>query len=92
VSGDFRHEAGHETSLSFVPQAYVPSYTRGDMSLTYAAEKADWSVSAYVNNIGNSTQVESIVPGRSFNLNNGGLISAILLPPRTYGVRFHYKY
>lgn len=92
ASGDFRHEDGHQTSLSFVPQAYIPSYTRGDVSLTYDAARSNWSVAAYVNNVGNSTQIESIIPGRSFNLNTGGLISAILLPPRTYGVRFHYKF
>jgi iron complex outermembrane recepter protein len=91
ASGDFRHEQGHQTSLSFVPQANIPSYTRGDMSLTYDSEKA-WSVAGYINNVTNSTQVESVVPGRSYNLNTGGLIAAILLPPRTYGVRFHYKY
>jgi outer membrane receptor protein involved in Fe transport len=91
ASGDFRHEQGHQTSLSFVPQANIPSYTRGDMSLTYDSEQA-WSVAAYINNVTNTTQIESVVPGRSYNLNTGGLIAAILLPPRTYGVRFHYKY
>jgi iron complex outermembrane recepter protein len=92
LSGDFRHEQGHQTSTSFDPQAVIPSYTRGDVSMTYDSAKDDWSLQAYVNNVANSTTIESIIPGRSYNINTGGLISAILLPPRTYGVRFHYKF
>jgi iron complex outermembrane recepter protein len=92
ASGDFRHEQGHQTSTSFVPQAVIPSYTRGDVSLTYQASTDNWSLQAYCENVANSTTIESVIPGRSFNDVSGGLISAILLPPRTYGLRVHYKY
>jgi iron complex outermembrane recepter protein len=91
-SGDVRHEEGHQTSLDFLPQSNIPSYTRGDVSLTYASDKDNWSVAAYMNNVSNSTTIESVLPGRSYNYNTGGLIAAILLPPRTFGVRFHYKF
>jgi iron complex outermembrane recepter protein len=92
LSGDFRHEEGHQTSTSFDPQAVIPSYTRGDVSMSYDSAKGDWGLQAYVDNVANSTTIESIIPGRSYNVDTGGLISAILLPPRTYGVRFRYKY
>jgi iron complex outermembrane receptor protein len=89
---DGRYEAGHQTSLTFAPESAVPSYTRADASLTYQPSHGNWTLSAYVQNIGNSVDIESILPGRSYNIETGGLISAILLPPRTYGLRFHYKY
>jgi iron complex outermembrane receptor protein len=87
-----RHEAGHQTSQSFVPQAVIPAYSRGDAALTFQPAKGRYTVTAYCDNIGNNIDIESIIPGRSYNQNTGGLIAAVLLPPRTYGVRFHFKY
>jgi iron complex outermembrane recepter protein len=64
-----------------------PAYAKVDASITYRAPDRDWSVAAWVKNIGDTATY--VTPATS---NVYGLTSWFIDPPRTYGIRLGYEF
>jgi iron complex outermembrane receptor protein len=82
-----RVESGRYLSPEYLPEEYQGAYHTFDAYLTLFGAKDRWSITGFVNNIGNRTVyagavLRPIIP----------VVYDILRPPRTYGVRlgFHY--
>lgn len=70
------------TGLEFTAIEYQDSYWQSDASLTYAAPSDRYYVTAFVNNIENTTVVANSFPPPLTFITVGSL-----RPPRTYGIR-----
>ena len=85
--------------LLLTPGEIRNAYAKLDASLTYNAPEGRWSIQAYINNItnkavvgvGSSGQVGLPIFFRPSS-NAGGVRSATLDPPRTFGVRLTGKF
>jgi iron complex outermembrane receptor protein len=73
------------TAINYVPTDLQDAYFMENASLSYAPSDAKWSVTAYADNISNTT-VQIFTTHTNFN-------AAQLLAPRTFGVRaqFHFR-
>jgi iron complex outermembrane recepter protein len=83
-----RYESGRETQLNYLPETYVGSYHKTDVTLTYHEPKDRWHVQAYIENAENAAVIGIVAVGRNYNIATGGLLAASLEAPRTFGVRF----
>jgi iron complex outermembrane receptor protein len=70
------------TGLDFVAQEMQRAYATGDMSLTYNPDNGAYFVSAFANNVWDTT-----VLGNSFNPPLTSFVVGSLRPPRLYGIR-----
>ncbi|WP_016744898.1 TonB-dependent receptor [Rhizorhabdus wittichii] len=77
------------TSLEFLDQEYQDGYLLGDLQLTYHDPSDRFTVAGFVNNVGDKT-----VKGQTYLVTYAAVptASAILRPPRTYGVRLGYNF
>jgi len=70
------------------PVGYTQSgYALGNLSLTYAAPKQAWSITAFVNNV-----TDKFVATSVFQSTTTGNVFQQAMPPRTYGVRASVKF
>ncbi|HWL47604.1 MAG TPA: TonB-dependent receptor [Sphingomonadaceae bacterium] len=92
VSISERFESARETYLSYLRETYAPSYNRTDASLTYNAPSRNWSLTAWIRNIEDKAVVTSVNPGRTYSITGGGLMGAMLQPPRTFGARVNVNF
>lgn len=83
-----RYSASEWLSVDFIPSERAPSFTKWDSSLTYRAASNHYTVSAYVRNITNAVEYTS---GQEASF-TAGLNTAIISPPRTFGVQLHISY
>jgi iron complex outermembrane receptor protein len=74
--------------FDYVPPENVGGYATFDANLTYTSPNEDWSVAAYMRNIGN----EAVYTGAGVHAFAPPLAYATIAPPRTYGVRLRYKF
>jgi len=70
--------------LEFLPQETQGAYWWTDLNLGYHADRGRWSVTAYVENVSNTTVLNVVTPQP---LAGEAIFSAAVRPPRTYGVR-----
>jgi iron complex outermembrane receptor protein len=70
--------------LEFLPQEMQGSYWWTDLNLGYHADRSRWSVTAYVENVSNTTVLNVVTPQP---LAGEAIFSASVRQPRTYGVR-----
>lgn len=63
----------------------VDAYSKTDVRLAYTDPTEHWQLSAYVFNLENKTV-------RTGDYSGSGVVFSDFAPPRTYGVRFAYKY
>lgn len=70
--------------LEFLPQEMQRAYWWTDLNLGYHADRGRWSVTAYVDNVANTTVLNVVTPQP---LAGEAIFSAAVRPPRTYGVR-----
>ena len=70
--------------LEFLPQETQGAYWWTDLNLSYRADRGRWSVTAYVDNVSNTTVLNVVTPQP---LAGEAIFSASVRPPRTYGVR-----
>lgn len=70
--------------LEFLPQELQGAYWWTDLNLGYHAARERWSVTAYVENVSNTTVLNVVTPQP---LAGEAIFSAAVRPPRTYGVR-----
>ncbi|WP_158913463.1 TonB-dependent receptor [Caulobacter sp. S45] len=85
-NGTGHYQTASFTAVQLVPASDLqPSYFTGDLSLTYNEPQGKWKIGLFVNNVANSTIQQYTV--------HGAINTAILSPPRTFGVRasLHYQ-
>lgn len=70
--------------LEFLPQEMQDAYWWTNLDLSYHANRDRWSVTAYVDNVSNTTVLNVVTPQP---LAGEAIFSAAVRPPRTYGVR-----
>ena len=70
--------------LEFLPQEMQGAYWWTDLNLGYHADRGRWSVTAYVENVSNTTVLNVVTPQP---LAGEAIFAAAVRPPRTYGVR-----
>jgi iron complex outermembrane receptor protein len=70
--------------LEFLPQEMQGAYWWTNLNLGYHADRERWSVTAYVENVSNTTVRNVVTPQP---LAGEAIFSAAVRPPRTYGVR-----
>jgi iron complex outermembrane receptor protein len=63
-----------------------PGYVQGDLLLKYSASGDRWAVSAWCRNFTNKITWNSAGYGTTTGAAGAGLVTALLNPPRTYGV------
>ena len=83
-----RYSAAEWLSVDFIPSERAPAFTKWDASLVYRAASQHYTLGAYVKNISNATEYTSGQEA-SFTL---GLNTAIISPPRTFGVQLHVNF
>jgi hypothetical protein len=85
LNANVHYQTKTYTAINYVPSDLQGSYFMENASLSYAPSDAKWSVTAYADNISNTT-VQIFSTHTNFN-------TAQLLAPRTYGVRaqFHFQ-
>lgn len=77
-------------SGTLLAQFRQPGYTQTDVTATYNAPDDRWYLQAYGKNLEDTYVVNSVAPAGGFpNFQSG---NATLSAPRTYGVRFGYKF
>jgi iron complex outermembrane receptor protein len=73
------------------PQQYKQdSFTRSDLALAYTATSGKYDIRAYVRNIEDKLQLNSIVPSATANFDGG--TTARVTAPRTFGVKVGMHY
>jgi iron complex outermembrane receptor protein len=95
LHGDARYMSGHDLSnisvgqlaQGILPYLTVGAEVVGDVDLTWASRGGVWSATGYVRNIGNNQYKVSGLAG-----NGGGLPTASLYDPRTYGVVLNARF
>jgi iron complex outermembrane receptor protein len=68
-----------------------PSYVTGDVLLRFASSDDRWTISAWCRNVSNKITWNSAGYGTTTGAAQGGLVTALLNPPRTYGLTFSIK-
>jgi hypothetical protein len=86
------YETKRWLQISYIPEASQGAYTQTDLTATYNPPSAKWSVSAFVSNIENSNIKTVVYIGRIYTKAQGGLLSAMLQAPRTFGGRLDVKF
>lgn len=81
------YESSKWGSFQHAPGTAVPSYDKTDATLTYTFAGGAWSVAAWGKNLTNAVSFVTVSTG-----GNPGPGSALIDPPRTYGMRLSYKY
>lgn len=72
-------------AVDFTVNERLPGYVVGDFDLTYFPQRANWSATGFVHNIGN----EAVYTGGIQQSFAPPLFYATISPPRTYGARFN---
>ncbi len=72
----------------------IPSYTRSDLTVTYASADGHWEAMAYVRNLEDNAVLSQAAPDPRATTYAIGMTSGTghYMPPRTYGVKLTYKY
>ena len=78
-----RIESSRYLSIEYLPDERQGKYSTTDVIVTLRAPEGRWSLSGFVNNIGDETVLGSSAGLRPF-INT---VYAVLRPPRTYGAR-----
>lgn len=86
--GSMQFASGRWLGFDYVQPEDVGGYATFDANLTYTAPDEDWSLAAYVHNIGN----EAVYTGAGVHSFAPPLAYANIAPPRTYGVRLRYAF
>ncbi|NIJ08489.1 iron complex outermembrane receptor protein [Sphingomonas vulcanisoli] len=89
---DTRYEGARWTQINYLPENYAQAYTRTDAQVTLNFKGDHWSVTAFVQNLENDAVIAGTLTGRNYNTAVGGIVDAILQPPRTYGARLGLKF
>jgi iron complex outermembrane receptor protein len=74
--------------FDYVEAERADGYVTFDANLTYSAPNRQWSVAAFVRNIGE----EAVYTGAGVHAFAPPLTYATIAPPRTYGVRLRYNF
>ena len=85
--GNARYQSTSYVGFELLDAQKQPGFWTGSASLAISPEDDGWSVSAFVNNIGNQRPWGDII----YN-NNANLFAGSPGAPRLYGVRFSIKY
>jgi len=80
-----QYQGARETNLDYIPSTRVGSSWITNAYVTYNTSGGRWSITAYCNNISNSTVPDTVGPSTNYPVIP--TIAAVLKPPRTYGVR-----
>lgn len=88
LDGTMQFASSRWLGFDYVPPEHVGGYASFDANLTYTAPKRNWSVAAYVRNIGE----EAVYTGAGVHAFAPPLTYATIAPPRTYGVRLRYEF
>lgn len=80
-----RFESARQTNLDYIPSTVIGSYWMTNADLTYNPSGGHWSITAYCNNLANRAVPADVAPSTNFPVIP--TIAAVLMPPRTYGVR-----
>src|SRR5579859_1258261 len=84
AEADTHYQTAALVGLEFLPQEQQGAYWWTDLDLGFHAARSRWSVTAYVNNVSNTTVSNVVTPQP---LAGAAILSATLRPPRTYGIR-----
>ena len=87
---DVQHSLVNYTNTLQYKVGTSPAYARLDLSLNYQPDSHPWQVTLYVNNVTN--EVNYVGNQYEFQTTGSGLITANILPPRTYGVIVNAKF
>jgi iron complex outermembrane recepter protein len=82
-----RIETSREITIDYIEETKQEAYTITDAYLTLTPPSTRWSLSAFVNNIGDETVKASAVPHPILQT-----VYSAVRPPRTYGARFGYHF
>jgi iron complex outermembrane receptor protein len=92
LSAMSRYESKRYTQLSYLPETVAAPYTDTDLSVTYRAPSQRWSLTAFVQNVENNDVISLTSVGRTYTMANGGILTAVLQPPRTFGARLDVNF
>ena len=81
-----RYEDAFYADFSHTPGGRQKSYIKSDASLTYYSARSDWSLGAWIRNIGNVPVIAATAGGSNLPALATGA-TAFLEPPRTAGLR-----
>ncbi|WP_206244846.1 TonB-dependent receptor [Novosphingobium terrae] len=87
LSADTQYRSGRYTGFDYIPQEYVDHSWVSNASVSYGTRDGKYVISGYIRNIGNNrAQIYGTpVPGSN-------LITSIIAPPRTYGLRLSARF
>jgi iron complex outermembrane receptor protein len=88
LDGTMQFASRRWLGFDYVEPENVGGYATFDANLTYTSPDEDWSVAAFVRNIGN----EAYYTGAGVHAFAPPLTYATIAPPRTYGVRLRYNF
>jgi len=88
LDGTMQFASRRWLGFDYVEPEDVGGYATFDVNLTYTSPDEDWSVAAFVRNIGN----EAYYTGAGVHAFAPPLTYATIAPPRTYGVRLRYNF
>jgi iron complex outermembrane recepter protein len=85
---EMRHTASFYTEADNYNDEIVPASTRYNLRFDYTSASRKWDVGAYVDNLLNSRDLSEVYDLAS----DFGLQFSIPMPPRWFGVQFHYHF
>lgn len=88
LDGTMQFASSRLLGFDYVEAEDVGGYATFDANLTYTSPNRDWSVAAFVRNIGD----EAVYTGAGVHAFAPPLTYATIAPPRTYGVRLRYNF
>jgi iron complex outermembrane recepter protein len=74
-------------SLEYLPEEKQSGYLQADASVTLKSREDKWSLTGFINNIGNKTIISNAFARPVLQT-----VYAVVAPPRTYGVRVGFKF
>ena len=87
-----RFSSSYWSENDFVPLERSPSYAIGDLSVAYSNPGNRYTVTAFVNNIGNTAYITGSTAPPGITSNQGGAIAALMGAPRTFGARLRVNF
>lgn len=88
LDGTMQFASARWLGFDYVDEERAGGYATFDANLTYNSPNRDWSVAAYMRNIGK----EAVHTGAGVHAFAPPLTYATIAPPRTYGVRLRYNF
>jgi len=85
---EMRHTAAFYTEADNFSDEVVPDATRYNVRVDYTSPSRAWDAGFFIDNVFNSRDLAEVYDLAS----DFGLQFAIPMPPRWYGVQFHYKF